>query len=107
MDTGCCETPGTSDPGGGRPTTVAGPAGRTARSGRRPTPGPPGCHGPTGPSLAVPVALVGVQRVVLALEVLEVHEALVDAGEPDVGDVVEAAKRLHRQGPDSRRRHLG
>ncbi len=41
-----------------------------------------------------------VERVDLALEVLEVLEALVDAGEPDVGDLVDAAERLHRHRPD-------
>ena len=34
-------------------------------------------------------AVLREQRVDLALEVLEVLEALIDAGEPDVGDVVE------------------
>src|SRR3954447_16249091 len=47
------------------------------------------------------------QRVDLALEVLEVVEALVDAREPDVCDVVELAQLLHREGADQRRRDLG
>ena len=54
-----------------------------------------------------PVAALGVQGVDLALERLEVLEALVDAGEPDVGDLVDAAELLHRERADPRRRHLG
>src|SRR6185503_19561624 len=54
----------------------------------------------------VGVAL-GVERVDLALQRLEVVEALVDAGEPDVGDLVELAELLHRERADARRRDLG
>ena len=52
------------------------------------------------------VAALGEQGVDLALERLEILEALVDAGEPDVGDLVDAAELLHRERPDARRRHL-
>src|SRR5439155_25841180 len=48
-----------------------------------------------------------VERVDLALERLEVLEALVDAGKPDVGDVVEAPELRHRELADLLRRDLG
>ena len=47
------------------------------------------------------VALVE-QLVHLALEVLEVLEALVHGREPDVGDVVQRAQPVHRERPDAR-----
>ena len=53
------------------------------------------------------VAALGEQRVDLALELLEVLEALVDAGESDVGDLVDAAQLLHGHRADARRRDLG
>src|SRR4051794_23136673 len=49
---------------------------------------------------------LGEQRVDLALQGFEIVEALVDAREPDVGDVVELAQLRHRQGADVRRRDL-
>src|SRR6478735_12200990 len=52
-------------------------------------------------------AALGVERVDLALQRLEVLEALVDAGEADVGDLVDAAELLHRQRADAGRRDLG
>src|SRR4051794_28966821 len=45
-----------------------------------------------------------VEAVDLALEVLEVLEALIDAREPDVGDLVELAELGHRELPDARAR---
>ena len=39
------------------------------------------------------------ERVDLALEVLDALEALVDAGEPDVGDLVERVELVHRERP--------
>src|SRR4029079_6229300 len=81
-----------------------------------------GCRGPTGRSFAVLtgfaaarsqvqcdrlVAALGVQAVALALERLEVVEALVDAREPDVGDLVELAQLGHREETDARRIDLG
>src|SRR4051812_49910498 len=53
------------------------------------------------------VAALREQRVDLALERLEVLEALVDAGEPDVRDLVDAAQLLHRERADARRRDFG
>src|SRR4029079_11670520 len=98
---------------------AAGPASRTA--GWRPSRprAPTGCHGPTGRSSALPcgrlgadvhrdrVAALSEQGVHFALESLEILEALVDAGEPDVGDLVDAAELLHGERPDPRRGHLG
>src|SRR5262245_55782806 len=52
------------------------------------------------------VATLGEQAVDLALQVLEVVEALVHAREADVGDLVQLAELLHRQRTDPRRRHL-
>ena len=52
-------------------------------------------------------AVLREQRVHLALEVLEVLEALVDGREPDVGDVVERAELVHRQRADPGAGHLG
>src|SRR6187200_2238566 len=52
-------------------------------------------------------AALGVEGIDLALERLEVLEALIDAGEPDVGDLVDAAELLHGQRADARRRDLG
>src|SRR6266508_633536 len=46
------------------------------------------------------------QRVDLALEVLEVLEALIDAGKSDVGDLVDVPQLVHGQSPDSRGRDL-
>src|SRR6187397_1752822 len=49
-------------------------------------------------------ATLGVEGIDFALEGLEVLEALIDAGEPDVCDLVDAAELLHRQRTDPRRR---
>src|SRR3954470_15470953 len=43
---------------------------------------------------------LGKERVDLALEVLEIFEALVHRREPDVGDVVDRPKLLHGEGAD-------
>ena len=95
--------------GGGRPTTAGGPPGRTGRCG----PARPRARSRMSRSArtlmrvrfpflrSIPPANSGVH---LALEVLEVLEALVDRGEPDVGDVVERPQLVHRQRPDARRR---
>src|SRR6476659_7408632 len=53
------------------------------------------------------VAPLGVERIDLALQVLQVIEALVDAGEPDVGDLVELAELVLGERPDPGRVHLG
>src|SRR5262249_54376772 len=70
-----------------------------------------GCRGPKGRSCAPGarrrVAALVEQDVDLALERLEVLEALVDAREPDVRDLVELAELRHRELADARRRHLG
>ena len=66
----------------------------------RPPRARPGCRGRRGRSRrrALPgVAALVVEGVDLALERLEVLEALVDAGEADVGDLVDRAELLHRQ----------
>src|SRR5436189_5378759 len=48
-----------------------------------------------------------VEAVDLALQVLEVLEALVDAGEPDVGDLIKLAELGHRELADAGARDLG
>src|SRR4051794_10499536 len=79
---------------------------------------PLGCHGRTGRSWTPRrrlrakvdrdvVAALREQAVDFALERLEVLEALVDAGEPDVRDLVDATELLHGQRSDAGRRHLG
>src|SRR3954447_1212587 len=49
---------------------------------------------------------LGEQRVDLALELLDVLEALVHAGKPDVGDLIELAELVHGHLTDRSRRHL-
>ena len=56
--------------------------------------------------LAGTSAALGEQGVDLALQLLQVVEGLVDAGEPDVGDLVERTQTLHGQLADGRRRDL-
>src|SRR6188472_1318231 len=48
-------------------------------------------------------AALGVEGIDLALERLEILETLIDAGEPDVGDLVDAAELLHGERADARR----
>src|SRR5215207_55029 len=55
---------------------------------------------------AAPVALLGVDRIDFAFEVLEVLEALVHASEPDVRDLVDRAQLLHGQRSNPGRWHL-
>src|SRR5690349_2081408 len=52
-------------------------------------------------------ALLLPECVDLALEVLDALEALVHAGEADVGDLIQRVELLHRELADARRRHLG
>src|SRR5919204_4100526 len=60
-----------------------------------------------GSLLAAPaVATLVEQRIDFALEVLEILEALINACEPDVGDLVDLAQLGHRQSADSRRGNL-
>ena len=101
------EDPEAADRGAGRPTRAAGPPGRTGRCATRPPPAPARMSRSERTLTlrarpGVPALLV--QGVDLALERLEVLEALVDAGEPDVGDLVDRAELLHRHGADPRRR---
>src|ERR1035437_10047362 len=108
MRSGCCGIPGSSGPGGGRPTRAAGRAGRTGRRGPRLPRSRLECPGRTARSSGeAAVVPGGVQAVDLALQVGQVLERLVDAGEADIGDLVEPTQALHCQRADPLRGHLG
>src|SRR5450759_2586566 len=90
MVSGCCGRPESCDRGGGPPKTAAGRRDRRAgfEYGRRPA--RRRCGGLTEHSLHGRSALtLGIEIVHLALERFEILEALIDAGEADVGDLVE------------------
>src|ERR1035437_1389704 len=90
--------------GAGLSRTAAGPSCRTARPARARQLARPRCRDPTARSFDRGSALaLGIQVVHLALEGLEVVEALVYAGEADVGDLVERSKPVHSQAADLRR----
>src|SRR5450759_791569 len=107
MVSGCCGRPESCDRGGGPPRTAAGRQDRRAGSEYGPRPARRRCRGLTERSLHGRSALtLGIQIVHLALERFEILEALVDAGEADVGDLVERSELVHRELPYLRRINL-